>query len=822
MFGVVVNEDCKSSLDMAAVPEEPDTAAAKVNAWMSSPRSDVGEVKDVAKSNSLRKNTRSKTDTTNGSYNPTFNENDPPESTLIKEEDFTGVLRRARMTKADWLLSTSKGQYALIVLIGVAIVISCTICWTMVTWHCDDVEIGEMDLRYSIFYAWDFFIDPGTQTGISAESCVSAKLVAMLFSMLGFIWNLVLLGIIVESARSLLERWAEDRYFIVLTGHTVILGWSDKTEFLLEEVLRQASDSNSRATVVILAERSRVDMKLDIRQFMLQHRELQKHNVKVWQGCPHHVNSLMRVSTGSARTVIVLGTGHGDPHKSDLQVVRTVAALAALPEAHDLSGKAIAEVECADTVPVVEALLPQSEGICARSAVNRMLCLLAAQPVVGDCFLAIIPFRSGENVREFPATALGLAGMTFGAACRQDSPLLCVGLRPKGEFAFMGPPDDTLLADGDVLIFLVPDHIKKDNRTGLNRTGSQLLRMGTGSMTSARTSISGRIARTSATVMPVFGDGAIVGPVAKLTASIEECAPVEASVTPRVDDTPRMEEEAGADVQRRASSDVYIIIGFADDFPDILHAFDAYVAPDTEVHVLSCIPIEQRENKLRSMPQVMKNITLVHHEGNTNSVRGLTELPLAEAKATLVLAEGQAGKVDAVTSDSACLAVAVTIDSIFNGRYGRPPCAPKGRIICEMLDPQAEVLIKRNEALRDKFTFFQSNAVMTSLFTMAAYDPHIFNCLVLMLHTGNSAGELTAILAQEFVKDVETVGGVAGEHLSWWELHQRIRDSRVKGILVGLQDKETGGKRLVPDVDREKRQFWPSCMTLLVIRGPKV
>mmetsp|Transcript_35931 Transcript_35931/g.102731 ORF Transcript_35931/g.102731 Transcript_35931/m.102731 type:complete len:818 (-) Transcript_35931:100-2553(-) len=816
MFGVVASEDAKSRSHMAAVPEGPDAMADKVSAWMPSPPK---EDQDVLLSDSFgEKRIRSKNSTINGSRNTAFNENDPPESTLIKEEDFTGVLRRARMTKADWLLSTPQGQYALIIMIGFAIVISCGFSWSIVTWHCDDVEIGEMDLRYSIFHAWDFFIDPGTQTGIDPERCVSAKLVAMLFSMLGFIWNLVLLGIIVESARSLLERWAEDRYFIVLTGHVVILGWSDKTEFLLEEVLRQASDDNARATVVILAERSRVDMKLDIRQFMLQHRDLQMHNVKVWQGCPHSVNSLMRVSTGSARTVIVLGTGHGDPHKSDLQVVRTVAALAALPESHDLSGKAIAEVECADTVPVVEALLPQSEGICARSAVNRMLCLLAAQPVVGDCFLSIIPFRSGVNVCELPATAL--TGTTFGAACRQNDQLLCVGIRPKGEYPVMGPPDDTVLAEGDVLIFLVPNHVKRDSRTGLKRTRSQMLLHSAGQ-------IAKRLSITNATVTPVLGDGTLAGPGGRytagpaakvrqnsLTASIE-CMPVEESVA----GTPR-QEEAGTDAQGRASSDAYVIIGFADDFPDILNAFDAYVAPGTKVHVLSCIPVEQREQKLSSMPEAIKNITLVHHEGNTNSVRGLTALPLAEAKATLVLAEGQAGKVDAVTSDSACLAVAVTIDAILNGRYGSPPCTPRGRIVCEMLDPQAEVLIKRNEALRDKFTFFQSNAVMTSLFTMAAYDPQIFNCLVLMLHTGNSVGELTAILASEVVRGVVELGDTVGEHLSWWELHQRIRDS-LGGILVGFQDRKTGEKCLVPDVIREKRQFWPCCTTLLVIRGPK-
>merc|ERR1740121_2518470 len=90
-----------------------------------------------------------------------------------------------------------------------------------------------------------------------------------------------------------------------------------------------------------------------------------------------------------------------------------------------------------------------------------------------------------------------------------------------------------------------------------------------------------------------------------------------------------------------------------------------------------------------------------------------------------------------------------------------------------------------------------------------------------MLHTGNSVGELTAILAKEFVQGVVEVGGVCGEHLSWWELHQRIRDSPVEGVLVGFQDAATGGRRLVPDVDREKRQFWASCTTLLVIRGQK-
>merc|ERR1711974_119556 len=115
-----------------------------------------------------------------------------------------------------------------------------------------------------------------------------------------------------------------------------------------------------------------------------------------------------------------------------------------------------------------------------------------------------------------------------------------------------------------------------------------------------------------------------------------------------------------------------------------------------------------------------------------------------------------------------------------------PPCIPKGRIICEMLDPQAETLIKRNEAICEKFTFFQSNYLMTNLFTMAAYDPYIFNCLVLMLHSGNSVGELITILAEPllFPGFMEEVGGINGERASWWEMHQRIRASEVAGVLV--------------------------------------
>ena len=52
-----------------------------------------------------------------------------------------------------------------------------------------------------MWFSWGVFFDPGTQTGIESIAKGQEKFVAVTFSVLGFVFNLVFLGIVVEQVR---------------------------------------------------------------------------------------------------------------------------------------------------------------------------------------------------------------------------------------------------------------------------------------------------------------------------------------------------------------------------------------------------------------------------------------------------------------------------------------------------------------------------------------------------------------------------------------------------------------------------------------------
>ena len=62
-------------------------------------------------------------------------------------------------------------------------------------------ENADESFSQSLWMSWGLFFDPGTQTGVRADAPSKVKATALVFSVLGFLYNLVFLGIIVEWIR---------------------------------------------------------------------------------------------------------------------------------------------------------------------------------------------------------------------------------------------------------------------------------------------------------------------------------------------------------------------------------------------------------------------------------------------------------------------------------------------------------------------------------------------------------------------------------------------------------------------------------------------
>lgn len=174
----------------------------------------------------------------------------------------------------SFMLGTAGGHTLLLIAAGTFLVTAGAGFWMAAGAHEDcksPVDLGcaelanHTDFYESMFFSYGLFFDPGTQMGLHPGAPPAHKAVVIIFSILGFIFNLVVLGLIVEVLRVRLDRWQRLYRRVIANGHVVVLGWTDKTLFLLEEQARLLKDSKSRGgTIVVLGELDTREMREEV------------------------------------------------------------------------------------------------------------------------------------------------------------------------------------------------------------------------------------------------------------------------------------------------------------------------------------------------------------------------------------------------------------------------------------------------------------------------------------------------------------------------------------------------------------------------------
>jgi len=104
-----------------------------------------------------------------------------------------------------------------------------------------DLGLATDTFSDSIWASYIMFIDIGTQTAMKTTDEGMTLLIAVCISIVGFVFLLLVLGVIVDVVRKILDFYETHHARIIANGHTVILGWSDKALFLLDEMVRDLS-----------------------------------------------------------------------------------------------------------------------------------------------------------------------------------------------------------------------------------------------------------------------------------------------------------------------------------------------------------------------------------------------------------------------------------------------------------------------------------------------------------------------------------------------------------------------------------------------------
>lgn len=179
--------------------------------------------------------------------------------------------------------------------------------------------------------SWFYFgrvIDAGTFVG---DTGVVNRAISTTVSILGVIVAGLLISALAGNFQQALEDIRKTGAPVMEDGHFLVLGWSEKIYSVIDQ-LAEAYATKGRITVVVMAERDKVEMEEKLYD-KVQYTSRVK--LVVRSGSSVVLNDLAKVSFERAQAVVVLvdDADVDDPDKADARIMKTLMALFNHPDA---------------------------------------------------------------------------------------------------------------------------------------------------------------------------------------------------------------------------------------------------------------------------------------------------------------------------------------------------------------------------------------------------------------------------------------------------------------------------------------------------------
>lgn len=339
----------------------------------------------------------------------------------------------------------SRGIWVVLVWLGaltvVAIVLAAAIMW-LLRLGPDDQPTSFAD---GIWLAFGRYLDAGTFTGDSGSNF---RLLAIIVTILGLFIGAAIIGLISSGIDSRVEALRRGQSPVVETGHTLVLGKSDKLAVIIAELVEANRSERGRA-IVVLADEDAVDLTEWIRGEVT---DLGTSKLVIRRGNPNRLADLSRVNPAGARSVIVLSPESSD---SSATVVKTVLALAQLID-EDASTSMVAEIEDDDTADALaEAVGSRLVIVDPTKTVARVTAQVSRASGLGAIYEELLDFDGDEMyLKEVPTEWVG---RSFAQVLMASSASTIIGIRDAQGIVRLSPGPATLLHDGDQLIGIADD-----------------------------------------------------------------------------------------------------------------------------------------------------------------------------------------------------------------------------------------------------------------------------------------------------------------------------------------------------------------------------
>ncbi|RHZ31006.1 hypothetical protein DYB26_006367 [Aphanomyces astaci] len=342
--------------------------------------------------------------------------------------------------KVDTFISTRRGQTISLVTFGSVF----TLIMAVIMYSVHDA--AEVEFDEALWNSWMYMTFPGAQR--EAEGWVRRPSRN----------RLNLTGGLAKSWKKTTRYICRYSDCVVKTGELMILvglgqlllGWTDKSVYLIRELCR-ANESEKGGVVVVLAEMEKEYLEAELHSQMVGEDFLGT-KVVFRSGNPLLIIDLLKVSAHTARSIVIMAT-LGDADKSDASVLRIILSLLGLPH---LRGHIVAEVRDIDNEPLI-ALVGGGivETLVSHDVIGRLVIMSARSPGLAKVFSAVLGFDGNEfYISEWP----GCVGVPFGQLPERFKAAVPIGIETTDGDVEIKPDPERPMEAGESIIFLAEDN----------------------------------------------------------------------------------------------------------------------------------------------------------------------------------------------------------------------------------------------------------------------------------------------------------------------------------------------------------------------------
>ncbi|MDO8730994.1 MAG: hypothetical protein Q7L55_00225 [Actinomycetota bacterium] len=299
-------------------------------------------------------------------------------------------------------------------------------------------------LPEAFWFALTRSLDPGTMSG---DTGIRFRIVMVIVTLIGIFIAATIIGLVSSAIDSRVETLRRGRSLVVETGHTLIIGLSDKLNPIVSELVEANASERGKAIVVLTTEDT-VQVTEDIKASVT---DLKTSRLVVRSGVTTRITDLQQGNPGAAKSVIVLRAADG----TDAQVVKTVLALSrCVPDFAALT--VVAELEDADTAEALSLAVGSSLiTVTPRDIIARIGAQVSRASGLGAIYQEFLDFE-GDELYSIPVSGQWL-GRRFGEVLLGSSRGTIIGLRTAAGITTLNPSPLTVLAAGDFVIGIAED-----------------------------------------------------------------------------------------------------------------------------------------------------------------------------------------------------------------------------------------------------------------------------------------------------------------------------------------------------------------------------